>query len=78
MKRSDLTEDDRDEEAVLALLELLQKFGDPLKRPAKVIPWPKRPSTRPKAKDRTTDDESRRTSENCGRSESTLGKSKEE
>jgi hypothetical protein len=43
MKRSDLTEDDRDEEAVLALLELLQKFGDPLKRPAKVIPWPKRP-----------------------------------
>jgi hypothetical protein len=58
MKRSDLTEDDRDEETVLTLLELLQQFGDPLKRPAKVIPWPKRPSTECEAKDRTTDDES--------------------
>jgi hypothetical protein len=43
MKRPDLTEDDRDEVTVLALLELLQQFGDPLKRPAKVIPWPKMP-----------------------------------
>jgi hypothetical protein len=43
MKRPDLTEDDRDEVTVLALLELLQQFGDPLKRPAQVIPWPKMP-----------------------------------
>ncbi len=42
----DLTEDERDEVTVLALLELLQRFGDPLKRPAKVIPWPK-PSPKP-------------------------------
>jgi hypothetical protein len=38
--RPDLTEDERDEQTVLQLLELLQRFGDPLKRPAKVIPWP--------------------------------------
>jgi hypothetical protein len=41
MNRQDLTEDDRDEVIVLQLLELLQQFGDPLQRPAKVIPWPK-------------------------------------
>jgi hypothetical protein len=41
MKQPDLTEDERDERALCALLELLQLFGDPLKRPAKVIPWPK-------------------------------------
>jgi hypothetical protein len=39
--RPELTEDERDEKTVLQLLELLQRFGDPLKRPAKVIPWPK-------------------------------------
>jgi hypothetical protein len=38
--RQDLTEDEMDELNVVALLELLQRFGDPLKRPAKVIPWP--------------------------------------
>lgn len=38
--RPDLTEDEMDELNVVALLELLQRFGDPLKRPAKVIPWP--------------------------------------
>jgi hypothetical protein len=41
MKPPDFTEDERDELTVLQLLELLQRFGDPLKRPAKVIPWPK-------------------------------------
>jgi hypothetical protein len=41
MKPTDLTEDERDELTVLALLEILRQFGDPLKRPAKVIPWPK-------------------------------------
>jgi hypothetical protein len=41
MERPDLTEDEMDEQNVRALLELLQRFGDPLKRPAKVIPWPK-------------------------------------
>jgi hypothetical protein len=39
--RPDLTEDERDERTVLQLLELLQQFGNPLQRPAKVIPWPK-------------------------------------
>jgi hypothetical protein len=38
--RPDLTEDERDEQAVRALLQLLQQFGNPLERPAKVIPWP--------------------------------------
>jgi hypothetical protein len=41
MERPDLTEDEMDEQNVRALLELLQRFGDPLKRPVKVIPWPK-------------------------------------
>jgi hypothetical protein len=41
MKPPDLTEEERDEQTVLQLLELLQLFGDPLKRPAKVILWPK-------------------------------------
>jgi hypothetical protein len=44
MEGPDLTEDEMDEQNVRALLELLQRFGDPLKRPAKVIPWPE-PST---------------------------------
>ena len=39
--RPDLTEDERDELTVLALPELLHRFGDPLKRPTKVIRWPK-------------------------------------
>jgi hypothetical protein len=41
MKRSDLTEEERDEQTVLQLQKLLQRFGNPLKRPAEVIPWPK-------------------------------------
>jgi hypothetical protein len=40
MKPPKLTEDERNELTVIALLELLQQFGDPLKRPAKVISWP--------------------------------------
>ncbi|MDT7813239.1 MAG: hypothetical protein QOJ42_3155 [Acidobacteriaceae bacterium] len=40
MKPPDLTESERDELTVLQLLELLQRFGNPLKRPGKVIPWP--------------------------------------
>jgi hypothetical protein len=40
MKPPKLTEDERNELTVIALLELLQQFGDPLKQPAKVIPWP--------------------------------------
>ncbi len=40
MKRPDLPEDERDEVTVLALLEVMRVFGDPLKRPGKVIPWP--------------------------------------
>ena len=45
-KGPDLTEDERDEVTMLALLEILEQFGNPLKRPAKVIPWPK-PSRKP-------------------------------
>jgi hypothetical protein len=41
MKRSDFTEEERDELTVLQFQELLQQFGNPLKRPAEVIPWPK-------------------------------------
>jgi hypothetical protein len=41
MEPPKLTEDDRDELTVLALLEILERFGDPVKRPAKVIPWRK-------------------------------------
>ena len=41
MKPSGLTEDERNELIVLQLLELMQRFGNPLKRPAKVIPWSK-------------------------------------
>jgi hypothetical protein len=41
MNRSDLTEEERDELTVLQLQKLLQQFGNPLKRPAEVIPWPK-------------------------------------
>ena len=41
MYRPDLPEDERDEVTVLALLEVLRLFGDPLRRPAKEIPWPK-------------------------------------
>jgi hypothetical protein len=40
MNDRDLSEAERDEVAVLALLELLQQFGDPLRRPGKVLPWP--------------------------------------
>jgi hypothetical protein len=40
MEPPDLTEDDRIKLTVRQLLEILQQFGDPLKRPAKVIPWP--------------------------------------
>jgi hypothetical protein len=46
MKRPDLTEDERDELTVLRLRELLRRFGDPLKRPAKVITRPNRKSVR--------------------------------
>jgi hypothetical protein len=46
MEPPKLTEDEHDEVTVLALLEILQQFGDPLRRPAKVIPWPK-PSPKP-------------------------------
>ena len=42
MKQPNLDEDEKDEQSVRQLVELLQRFGDPLKRPAKVIPWPKR------------------------------------
>jgi hypothetical protein len=41
MKPPDITEDERIKVTVRLLLALLQQFGDPLKRPAKVIPWPK-------------------------------------
>jgi hypothetical protein len=41
MKPPDFTEDERDKLTALQLLELLQRFGNRLKRPAKVIPWPK-------------------------------------
>jgi hypothetical protein len=41
MERPDFTEDERNEVTVLAMLEILRVFGDPRKRPAKVIPWPK-------------------------------------
>ena len=41
MKPPDLTEDERIKVTVRLLLALLQQFGDALKRPAKVIPWPK-------------------------------------
>ena len=47
MKPPNLDEDERDEQSVLQLLELLQRFGDPLKRPAKVIPWPTSPKKAP-------------------------------
>jgi hypothetical protein len=45
VKPPGLTEDERIKVTVRQLLELLQQFGNPLKRPAKVIPWPdkKRP-----------------------------------
>jgi hypothetical protein len=45
MNPPDLTEDERIKVTVRQLLELLRQFGDPLKRPAEVIPWPdkKRP-----------------------------------
>jgi hypothetical protein len=48
--RPDLTEDERDEQAVLALRELLQRFGDPVKRTSKVIPLPKPHKKRPQPK----------------------------
>jgi hypothetical protein len=34
---------------VFALLEILERFGDPLERPAKVIPWPDK--KRPRSED---------------------------
>jgi hypothetical protein len=41
VKPPDLTEDERNELTVLALLEILERFGDPVKRPGKLIPFPK-------------------------------------
>ena len=41
MKPPDLTEDERIKVTVRQLLELLQQFGNPLQRTAKVLPWPK-------------------------------------
>ncbi len=43
-----MTEEERDELTVLQLRELMQRFGDPLKRPAKVIPWPRKKRPEPK------------------------------
>jgi hypothetical protein len=40
MKPPGLTEDERIKATVRLLVELLQQFGNPLKRPAKVIPIP--------------------------------------
>jgi hypothetical protein len=51
MKPPDLTEDDRVKETVRELLELLQQFGSPLKRPANVVPWPKS-GKKPQSEDR--------------------------
>jgi hypothetical protein len=42
MKQPNLDEGEKDEQSVHQLVELLQRFGDPLKGPVKVIPWPKR------------------------------------
>lgn len=42
MKPPNVDGDEKDEQTLLALLEILLRLGDPLKRPAKVIPWPKR------------------------------------
>jgi hypothetical protein len=44
-----MTEDERNELTVLALLEILKRFGDPVKPPRKLISWPdkKRPQPKP-------------------------------
>jgi hypothetical protein len=46
MKPPALTEDERNELTVLALLEILERFGDPVKRPGKLIPF-QNPSPKP-------------------------------
>jgi hypothetical protein len=40
MKPPDLTEGERDELTVLAMLEILERFGEPVRLLGKLIPWP--------------------------------------
>jgi hypothetical protein len=43
-----MTEDEKDELTVLRMLEALQQLGEPMTRPAKVIPWPFKKKPQPK------------------------------
>ena len=41
MDRTGLTEDPQNEIFALVLSKMLELFGDPVKSPGKVLPWPK-------------------------------------